>query len=100
MPQSSTHCPFLNQSDQRCSAFFNLDQLPHAYQYCFDRYTTCPVYDEQLHERQTRRQGAVIHVNPFVEITISAAAAVGVAAGVSNARRGTARYAQSQRAAA
>ena len=58
MPEMSDHCPFLNRSDARCSEFFNLDHLQHAFKFCFDRYATCPVYAEQLAERQGRRQAA------------------------------------------
>ncbi|MEA2708984.1 MAG: hypothetical protein QOF78_1585 [Phycisphaerales bacterium] len=66
MTEMSDHCPFLNRSDERCSESFTLDHLGHAFKYCFDRYQTCPVYAQQLAERQGRRAaaaGAVRHVN-------------------------------------
>jgi hypothetical protein len=83
MPQQqSDHCPFLNRSDQRCSEFFNLDHLQHAFKFCFDRYTTCPVYAEQLGERQARRQGAVVSHGThgtsrrvYIEVTVGGALA-------------------------
>jgi hypothetical protein len=55
MHDMSDHCPFLNRSDRRCSEHFRLDHLQHAFKYCFDEYQTCPVYAEQLAERQGRR---------------------------------------------
>ena len=48
----SDHCPFLNRSDRRCSEYFQLSHLQHAFEFCFDDYQTCPVYAEQLAERQ------------------------------------------------
>ena len=86
MRDMSDHCPFLNRSDRRCSDFFRLDHLQHAFKYCFDGYQSCPVYAEQLAERQGRRAaavaGAVKHASSnIVTITLPA------------------RYAQPQRAA-
>lgn len=49
------HCPFLNKSDARCSDHFQLSNLEHAFEYCFDRYQACPVYLERLVERRVRR---------------------------------------------
>ena len=59
----SDHCPFLNRSDHRCSDFFRLDHLQHAFKFCFDQYQACPVYAQQLAERQGRRAAAVRHGN-------------------------------------
>jgi hypothetical protein len=90
MRDMSDHCPFLNRSDARCSDYFRLSHLQHAFKYCFDEYQTCPVYAEQLAERQVRRAaaagvtpGAVKHAssNSLVSVSIPA------------------RYAQPQRAA-
>ena len=95
MRDMSDHCPFLNRSDRRCSEYFRLSHLQHAFEYCFDEYQTCPVYAAQLAERQGRRAavagvtagvvtgGAVKHAssNSLVSITLPA------------------RYAQPQRAA-
>jgi hypothetical protein len=90
MRDMSDHCPFLNRLDARCSDYFRLSHLQHAFKYCFDEYQTCPVYAQQLAERQERR----------------AAAAAGVMGGTvrhasSNVVTVTipARYAQPQRAA-
>ena len=49
------HCPFLNRSDARCSQYFHLSELQHAFEYCFDQYTACPVYLERLVERRVRQ---------------------------------------------
>ena len=59
MHDMSDHCPFLNRSDRRCSEKFRLSHLQHAFTYCFDGYQSCPVYAEQLAERQGRRAAAV-----------------------------------------
>ena len=85
MRDMSDHCPFLNRLDARCSDYFRLSHLQHAFKYCFDEYQTCPVYGEQLAERQERRAavaGTVKHASSnVVTVTIPA------------------RYAQPQRAA-
>ena len=62
MRDMSDHCPFLNRSDRRCSEKFRLSHLQHAFTYCFDGYQSCPVYAEQLAERQGRRAAAVAGV--------------------------------------
>jgi hypothetical protein len=52
------HCPFLNRPDDaRCSQHFHLDDLQHAFGYCFDRYQECPVYAERRAERSAVRHG-------------------------------------------
>lgn len=66
------HCPFLNRSDHRCCEFFKLNQLGHAYKFCFDSYKTCPVYADLLSERQGRRA----HERNLVQITLPSRAAV------------------------
>ena len=58
MSQPVAHCPFLNRLDARCSEFFSLDRLQHAYKFCFDRYGDCPRYQMMLSERQQRRGDA------------------------------------------
>ena len=58
MRDMSDHCPFLNRSDARCSEYFRLSHLQHAFKYCFNEYQTCPVYAQQLAERQERRAAA------------------------------------------
>ena len=52
------HCPFLNRADHRCSAFFSIERLQHAFEHCFDAYRSCEVYHELLAERQSRRSEA------------------------------------------
>ena len=54
MSDRADHCPFLNRADSRCAAHFCLDRLNHAFKYCFDRYTACPVYTQLLMERRIR----------------------------------------------
>jgi hypothetical protein len=93
MHDMSDHCPFLNRSDRRCSDYFRLSHLQHAFKFCFDEYQACPVYAEQLAERQGRRAavatvaGAVKHgsSNSPREVVVSITL--------------PARYAQPQRAA-
>jgi hypothetical protein len=58
MRDMSDHCPFLNRSDARCSEYFRLSHLQHAFKFCFDQYQACPVYAQQLAERQERRAAA------------------------------------------
>ena len=54
------HCPFLNRPDDRCAEHFHLDDLGHAFAYCFDHYAACPVYVERLVERRVRQQVSVV----------------------------------------
>src|SRR5437868_1093421 len=49
------HCPFLNRADRRCSDYFHLDRLEHAFAYCFGGYRSCPVYGDLLAERRAWR---------------------------------------------
>ena len=58
MSDREHHCPFLNRADHRCSSFFSIERLQHAFEYCFDAYRSCGVYQELLAERQTRRSRA------------------------------------------
>jgi hypothetical protein len=60
MSSDATHCPFLNRADSRCSDAFNIDNLDHAFRYCFGRYTSCPVYAELLVERRMKRFEAAL----------------------------------------
>lgn len=55
MTEQADHCPFLNRSDHRCAAAFNLDHLQHAFKFCFDRYKACPVYVQLVVERRVRQ---------------------------------------------
>jgi hypothetical protein len=55
MPDSGTHCPFLNRADARCAGYMSLDALRQTYNYCFGNYPACQVYGELLSERRTRR---------------------------------------------
>ena len=95
----SDHCPFLNRSDRRCSDYFRLSHLQHAFKYCFDEYQTCPVYAEQLAERQGRRAAVAVGAGAV------AGTAVKHGSGNINHREVVvsitlpARYAQPQRAA-
>ena len=58
MSDREHHCPFLNRADHRCSAFFSIERLQHAFEHCFDAYRSCAVYHELLVERQARRSEA------------------------------------------
>ena len=53
------HCAFLNRADDRCSGVFRLGRLSDAFDYCFGKYTACPVYRELLLERRARRAEAM-----------------------------------------
>jgi len=55
MTTQGHHCPFLNRADSRCSRHFSLDNLDHAFDFCFDYYTGCSVYLELLAERRVMR---------------------------------------------
>ncbi|MGH7180321.1 MAG: hypothetical protein ACREJC_23280 [Tepidisphaeraceae bacterium] len=79
MTHRGDHCPFLNRANQRCAEHFSLDRLGHAFEYCFNTYAACPVYQELLEERQARR-GQISQVSDgasrLVQVTISASAAI------------------------
>ena len=55
MSDREHHCPFLNRADHRCSAYFSIERLQHAFEHCFHAYRACEVYRELLVERQARR---------------------------------------------
>src|SRR5215218_2083093 len=55
MSDREHHCPFLNRADHRCSAYFSIERLQHAFEHCFHAYKACEVYHELLVERQARR---------------------------------------------
>jgi hypothetical protein len=54
MSERGQHCPFLNRTDARCAEHFRLEDLPHAFRYCFGRYKACPTYLELRIERRQR----------------------------------------------
>ena len=58
MSDREPHCPFLNRADHRCSSYFSIERLQHAFEHCFHAYKSCEVYQELLVERQARRQAA------------------------------------------
>lgn len=78
MPDSEPHCPFLNRADRRCSTFFSIEQLQHAFEHCFHAYKACSVYQELLVERQARRSQAAsgTHAGRFVWATACASGAI------------------------
>lgn len=55
MGSSAYHCPFLNRRDARCGEHLKLDELRHAFQYCFGRPDGCPVFVELSFERRVRQ---------------------------------------------
>src|SRR5947209_14563939 len=74
-------CPFINRPGERCSEHFHLDDLNHAFEFCFNRFKRCPVYVERLVEwRLSKRAGggdgcktAVSESRPpLVQVTIPA----------------------------
>jgi hypothetical protein len=65
MSDREHHCPFLNRSDHRCSRFFSMHDMQHAFEHCFNAYQSCGVYRELLAERQARR-GQAIAATPGV----------------------------------
>ena len=94
MSDREHHCPFLNRADHRCSDFFSIERLQHAFEHCFHAYKACAVYQELLVERQARRGYApatavghnvnsrpatTITTNRFVQVRIPAALAAGAA---------------------
>jgi hypothetical protein len=50
MHPETSHCPFLNQTDDRCAANFHVDHLHFAFTHCFDQFQSCPVYSQRLLE--------------------------------------------------
>lgn len=82
MPDHGEHCPFLNRADRRCSNFFSLERLEHAFGCCFNEYDRCPVYRELLVERRVRRSigrvigpaeradGIAVAATPLVQVTL------------------------------
>ena len=81
MTHQSLHCPFLNRTDVRCSDHFSLENLGHAFSYCFGQYQQCPVYAELLAERRERRMNASVgrdasHAQtPVIQVTLHGHAA-------------------------
>ena len=55
MSDRENHCPFLNRADHRCSGYFSIERLQHAFEHCFHAYKSCGTYHELLVERQSRR---------------------------------------------
>jgi hypothetical protein len=83
------HCPFLNRADRRCSDFFHLDRLEHAFAYCFGGYRACPVYADLLAERRawrSRDHRANDHAEPLVQVTVSVGRGVRFALGAKIAK--------------
>src|SRR5688572_20056312 len=58
MSDRENHCPFLNRADHRCSGYFSIERLQHAFEHCFHAYKACGIYRELLVERQSRRSQA------------------------------------------
>jgi len=81
MTHHDLHCPFLNRTDTRCSDQFSLDNLGHAFAYCFGQYQQCPMYAELLDERRQRRMNASVgrdgtHAQtPVIQLTLHGRAA-------------------------
>lgn len=77
------HCPFVNRRDARCAAHLRIDGMSHAFGFCFDDYTKCPVYFDQLMERRARRaqeaqrHAALTGIHPTAAATSVAPALAG-----------------------
>jgi hypothetical protein len=48
MAEMSRVCPFLEESDPRCSVHLSLRSLEEALGLCAHRYEDCPIYREKL----------------------------------------------------
>lgn len=75
MPEYGMHCPFLNRADGRCSDYFSLDRLDHAFGFCFGEYRECRMYREMLLERQERRMTGRVEAdrsekNRLIQVTL------------------------------
>jgi hypothetical protein len=90
-PDRVAHCPFLNRTDPRCGSHFTLERMEHAFAYCFDRYSECPVYSDLLVERRVRRGEAdrlatlTISARPRITVDAPAESASAEPVGPSNA---------------
>lgn len=93
MSDRENHCPFLNRSDHRCSDFFSIEQLQHAFEHCFHAYKSCAVYQELLVERQARR-GYAAAAGRFVWATACGGGTTTAERDVSNTTAKTARFVQ------
>jgi hypothetical protein len=77
MPDHGLHCPFLNRTDERCSDFFSIERLDHAFGFCFGEYRQCKVYLEMLVERRVRRLTGRVETaergdanSPLIQVTL------------------------------
>jgi hypothetical protein len=50
-------CPFIERVDHRCSSYFSLERLDHAFDVCFDQYKACPLFRQMMAERRMKRHG-------------------------------------------
>lgn len=50
-------CPFIERVDHRCSSYFSLERLDHAFEVCFDQYKACPLFHQMMAERRMKRHG-------------------------------------------
>ena len=46
-------CPFVEESDARCAAHLNMQNLFQAFTHCADHYEACPIYQELLADERT-----------------------------------------------
>src|SRR4051794_15479449 len=52
-------CPFIERVDHRCSSYFSLERLDHAFEICFDQYKACPLFQQMMAERRQQRLGGL-----------------------------------------
>jgi hypothetical protein len=94
MSDREHHCPFLNRADHRCSDFFSIEQLQHAFEHCFHAYKACAVYQELLVERQARRGYAAANTGCAPDRFVWATACGAAERNVSNTTAKTTRFVQ------
>ena len=60
MDAAPKQCPFLDLSHPQCSARFQLDNIEHAFKFCFGRYKACPTYFQlQVENRLSNLKGVI-----------------------------------------
>lgn len=55
-------CPYVNRADGRCASHLNVSDLHFAFDHCFDRFESCPVYAEISAERDRQIAAAAATV--------------------------------------
>jgi len=50
-------CPFIDKTKPQCAVHLTLRDLSHAMNYCANRYTLCPIYQDLTANEQDRDGG-------------------------------------------